>query len=576
MGILLAPVIAFFTIILKLLWWCGIYWLVIWLMPTTLYTVVGNSYAAKHGTFFGQVPNSMGNVLPPTWIENTGFYISLVFMALTIIQNIYRLFSQDPTFNIFKAVFGFIFDKIDDGIENFKFRRMISPKNSQKYGFVAKIKPDTAKNISGFVFGKLNGKYVTKKETEDGHMLIIGGAGSGKSSCVAIPTLMSWQGRVFAIDVKGELYKTTSNSRDKKYIKVFNPSDRNANGYDPLYVLKHCDDVTEGVKEIAQAIIPLPADIKDPFWVTGAQNVLAGAILYYSENQGMNFSEIMRAVQSQPIKAVVDEIMESDNLEAKLFISNYAALRDETLGGIASEISGKILPFAANEALRQALDGHGECITPNDLEKGYDIYVCIEESKLEQWRGLLTMMCNQFLKEFERRQESNNKPILFMLDEFPRLGKIEAIINGLATLRSKKIQIALFVQSKSQLNAIYGKDVAEIIADNCQYKAILKASEPATQEWCSKLVGTSDKLKLSNNVNADMIGIGKGTGVSRTTEEKRIIKPEEFAFMQDIVCVFPTGYQRITKAPYYKDKKFKDRVSPSATDRSFETLKQTL
>ena len=30
--------------------------------------------------------------------------------------------------------------------------------------------------------------YVTKKETEDGHILVIGGAGSGKSSCVAIPT----------------------------------------------------------------------------------------------------------------------------------------------------------------------------------------------------------------------------------------------------------------------------------------------------------------------------------------------------------------------------------------------------
>jgi type IV secretion system protein VirD4 len=195
-------------------------------------------------------------------------------------------------------------------------------------------------------------------------------------------------------------------------------------------------------------------------------------------------------------------------------------------------------------------------VTPQDLDNGYDIYCCIPEHKLDQWKELLNMTINQFLKAFERRSIVNDKPLLVLLDEFPRLGKIEAITNGLATLRGKKVQIALFVQSKSQLNAIYGKDIAEVIADNCNYKAILKASEPATQEWCSKLVGTYDKKKLSSNVNSDMVGIGKGTGVSKTTEEKRIIKPEEFAYLQDIVCLFPTGYRRIEKTPYFKDAAF--------------------
>lgn len=101
----------------------------------------------------------------------------------------------------------------------------------------------------------------------------------------------------------------------------------------------------------------------------------------------------------------------------------------------------------------------------------------------------------------------------------PPAGKIETISNGLATLRSKKIHIALVVQSRSQLNAIYGKDVAEVITDNCSYKAILRASEPNTQEWCSKLVGTYEKAKTSSNYNADVMGIGKGQGTSRTTEE---------------------------------------------------------
>lgn len=57
-----------------------------------------------------------------------------------------------------------------------------------------------------------------------------------------------------------------------------------------------------------------------------------------------------------------------------------------------------------------------------------------------------------------------------------------------------------------------------------------------------------------------MIGIGKGQGTSTGTEEKRIIKPEEFAYLQDVVCVFPNGYKRLQKANYYEDKTFTSKL----------------
>ena len=60
----------------------------------------------------------------------------------------------------------------------------------------------------------------------------------------------------------------------------------------------------------------------------------------------------------------------------------------------------------------------------------------------------------------------------------------------------RKYILLLLFRVRAELNAIYGKEVAEVIADNCSYKAILKASEPETQEWCSKLVGTYDKKRF--------------------------------------------------------------------------------
>lgn len=151
--------------------------------------------------------------------------------------------------------------------------------------FEAKLGGDTvalktAKDLSGVVFGKSNGKYATMPESTDGHILIVGGAGSGKTAAVAIPTLMSWKERVFAIDIKGELYEKTKKARGEATIKVFNPTDRNAYGYDPFYMLKTADDISSAARQLAMSIIPLPADVKDPFWIKNAQNMLTGFLIY--------------------------------------------------------------------------------------------------------------------------------------------------------------------------------------------------------------------------------------------------------------------------------------------------------
>lgn len=476
-------------------------------------------------------------------IDKVMWYSAFPLAFLTATQNIVRLVKKDRSFSWVGLL-----------------------KDRQKQGIEAKVDGNTVKLVSGdkvqgVIFGKQSGKYAVMPETTDGHILVVGGAGSGKTASIAIPTLMSWKERVFAIDIKGELYEKTGKARGLENIKVFNPTDRNAYGYDPFYLLKHTDDVASEARQLAMSICPLPPDTKDPFWIKSAQNLLTGLVLYYFQQQ-YSFSETVLEIKATPIAKQLIEILEDEEASktVKAHLSEFSGMDDKTLSGVFAEVSNHITVFATNDDLQRALSGNGRTITPADLENGKDIYCCIPEHKLDEWKDLLGMMCNQFLKSFERRAEGSKTPILFLIDEFPRLGKIETISNGLATLRSKKIHIALIVQSKSQLNAIYGKDIAEVIADNCSYKAILKASEPNTQEWCSKLVGTFDKKKVSSNYNADMIGIGKGQGTSTGTEEKRIIKPEEFAYLQDVVCVFPNGYKRLQKANYYEDKTFTSKL----------------
>ena len=523
MGMIFNGIIFLLKGLFKFVVFTGFYWVIIIQIPGLIYEL------------------ATGGVTPD-WIINIGIIIGLVLVLLTTMQNIIRMVKKDRSFNLLRAIMS---------------RR-------GKVGIESKIDGDTAllvtaSDLCGVVFGKLKARFIVKPEMSDGHILIIGGAGSGKTSGIAIPTLMSWKNRIFAIDIKGELYEKTKSARSVANIKVFNPTDRSAYGYDPYYMLRNTDDLNGEARSIALSICPLSADVKDPFWIRSAQNMLTGFIVYLF-NRGLNFAETMDMIKSDSVKNLIAEIMESGDRKAISEVSQFDGMNDKTISGVFSELSNRITVFATSDDLQNALSGEGDCITPADLENGYDIYCCIPEHKLEQWKDLFGMMCNQFLKAFERRPDINMTPILFLIDEFPRLGKIETVSTGLATLRSKKIHIALCIQSKSQLNAIYGNDTSEVIADNCSYKAILRASEPNTQEWCSKLVGTFDKLKRSSNYNADIIGIGKGQGTSTTTEEKRIIKPEEFAYLDDVVCLFPNGYRRVEKIKYWEEKAFSGRL----------------
>ncbi|MCL2513993.1 MAG: type IV secretory system conjugative DNA transfer family protein [Oscillospiraceae bacterium] len=398
----------------------------------------------------------------------------------------------------------------------------------------------------GVIFGKWRGQYLVKPEQADGHVLVVGGSGSGKSSCVAIPTLRSWRGGVFAIDIKGELYETTRHFR--KNIKVFNPLDNNSCGYDPFYSLRHSDNPAQGAGAIAEAVIPLPRDTKEPFWIESAQIILTGAILHY-HGRGAGFLQTVKVIQSTPPKDLIQAILSSDVQEARYCVNSLADMSEKTLSGVMAEISRHVVAFITDRALISALS-RPKIITPADLEYGGDIYIQIPEHLLNQWKNLLGMIVNQFMRYFEKHGPARR--ILFLLDEFPRLGKIEAVTNGLATLRGRGINIMLIVQSLAQLDEIYGRDNRKVIADNCTYQAILSAADADTQELFSRLVGTYDRLKKSYGKNLEIFGLSSNRHEGVAFEKSPIIKPEQFRQLKnDVIVLTPYGFCRVEKAPYY-------------------------
>ncbi len=415
-------------------------------------------------------------------------------------------------------------------------------------------------------------------QTKAGHILVVGSTNSGKTSCFVIPTLRRWSGCVFCIDIKGELYKHTKEKRTNS--KVFDPLSKSGYGFDPFEMLDKADNKAPEAEAIATALIPMSPDVKDPFWGQSARNMLTGCILHFN-NEGKTFLETIQAiltpaapknvtepVRVPPFVQLVEEIYEeTKSAAARTYLSAFVGLDDKPLSSIYTELSRHITRFVTDNDIVNCLS-QKKRISPDDLENGRDVFICVPEYCLEQWRGLLTLMVSQFMRHFEKRPDLTATPILFMLDEFARLGKIEGITNAFATLRSKKITICAVVQSLAQLDLIYGEPTRRVIVDNCPYIAIFAVTDATSQNYFSCLIGGTYAWKAGFSASLPL-----SAHANFNKNREPLIYPEKLATLEVVILLTPTGIFRMEKIPFfykqYPQIKIMNSTANNSTDKSY-------
>ena len=104
--------------------------------------------------------------------------------------------------------------------------------------------------------------------------------------------------------------------------------------------------------------------------------------------------------------------------------------------------------------------------------------------------------------------------------------------------------------TEALMSAFTENEVADLIS-NCPYIIVLSASSTKTQKsvcaWCGKY-----KVRKQS-----WSGSGKDRKSTISYEEKDILEPVDLMTLQnsgEAILISPYGYNRVQKAPYYKDK----------------------
>ncbi|MBO6281602.1 MAG: type IV secretory system conjugative DNA transfer family protein [Alphaproteobacteria bacterium] len=154
-------------------------------------------------------------------------------------------------------------------------------------------------------------------------------------------------------------------------------------------------------------------------------------------------------------------------------------------------------------------------------------------------------------------------PALFILDEFPQMPKMKAIIDGPAVGRGQKVSYLLIGQDLGQISGKYGKDDLETVISTTACKVILSQNNEVTAQRFSKMIGNKtvrvssfsrtegslgkDFNPLAKNVNYQLQGIP----VISSTQLLSLPMLKQVVLMQSYI-----DRPIIADAPrYYLDKK---------------------
>ena len=412
---------------------------------------------------------------------------------------------------------------------------------------ITQLKQNPKQKAHGIVFGRKGKKVIYSPTNSEGHVAVFGGSGLGKTSALLIPTLRSWTGTSFTIDISGDICKNVE-IPNKIIYEPANPHSIPYNIFGTIDILNDEDDKNEALEELAFLLMPdddKMADTAKFFNTEGRKILTASLIAFY--HMGMDFIAICEKIVGSSWKDLFNVIDLTEYSKAIQYINSFAGASEQNTAGCKQSADAVLKLFATNERVKRTIRrpySQEVAFTPSRLEKN-NVFVVVDDSKLKLYAPLLHIITAQSLEYFSNRSNDSKTTILFCLDEFASLGKME-ITDALRKLRKKHVRIMMLTQSMADVDLIYGKDERMAMMNNYRYKVVLGADDTDTQEYFAKLIGYQDTKKHSTSSNAMQI---------TTTESEAkewVIEPAELAHLgNELILLHPEGYSRLQKNFYY-------------------------
>ena len=361
------------------------------------------------------------------------------------------------------------------------------------------------------------------------HSLIMGASGSGKTQCLMFP-LIRILGRhgesMIVTDPKGELYEECGELLKEKGYKIILINFRDPKegaAWNPfsypyrIYKEGNIDKANELLQDLASNILIDPNNKAEPFWEQTASNFFTGLALGLfddatEEEININSINMMAEIGEDRIGSsnYIKEYFKSKGELSPAYIAAASCINapNETRGGIMSTFRTKTRIFSSQESLSEMLSYSDFDIRDIGKEKTA-VFLKVHDEKTT-YHALATIFVKQAYEALIAVAQTCPGLKLpyrtnFILDEFANMPALKDVGTMITASRSRNIRFNFAIQNFSQLNQVYGKDVAETIKGNCGNFVYIMSTELAALEEISKLLGDQKPEKAEKDKPAPPI-----------------------------------------------------------------------
>ena len=413
--------------------------------------------------------------------------------------------------------------------KNDGYSKLMSEKDMKKDYGIKKVhlKDDTYE--AGGIPVINDGKDAWVDASGQPHSLIMGASGSGKTQAFMFP-LIKILGRagesMIVTDPKGELYEACGSLLKEKGYKIIliNFRDpREGAAWNPfsypyrIYKEGNSDKANELLQDLASNILIDPNNKAEPFWEQTASNFFTGLSLGLFDDAteaeiNINSINMMAETGEDRIGAstYIKEYFKSKGELSPAYIAAASCINapNETRGGIMSSFRTKTRIFSSQVALSEMLSYSDFDIRDVGKEKTA-VFLKIHDEKTT-YHALATIFVKQAYEALIAVAQTCPNLKLpyrtnFILDEFANMPALKDVETMITASRSRNIRFSFVIQNFSQLNKVYGKDVAETIKGNCGNFVYIMSTELAALEEISKLLGDQKPAKAEKDKPAPPI-----------------------------------------------------------------------
>ena len=404
------------------------------------------------------------------------------------------------------------------------------------------------------------------------HSLLFAPTGSGKGVGFVIPNLLFWDHSVVVHDIKLENHQLTSGWRSKKGQEIYVWEPSNPDGvthcYNPIdWVSAKPGQMVDDVQKISNLIMP-----EKDFWNNEARSLFLGVVLYLiaDDTKTKSFGEVVRTMRSDDVvynlAVVLDTLGDAIHPVSYMNIAAFLQKADKERSGVVSMMNSSLELWA--NPLIDAATASSDFNVMEFKKKRTTVFVGLTPDNIQRLQKLMQVFYQQ-ASEFLSRKMPDEKEepygVMFLLDEFPTLGKMEAFKAGIAYFRGYRVRLFLIIQDTQQLKGTYEEAGMNSFLSNSTFRITFAANNYETANLISQLCGnkTVEQTSYNKPLFFDLNVSTRTQNVSKV--QRALLLPQEVITLprdDQIVLIESFPPIRSKKIKYYEDKFFTSRLLP--------------